>query len=439
MQEIIEQRRWDAKKFDTGRRQLNSDGVTEDIIYASIFQNGLHDIEPDGSFVDVDTLSEPYEVGVSTDKIIRSRAGEVRYSDTGSTSKQLAKIKTKRGKGVSLKLMGYTTYGPFWPTRKEARYTADNGIEVSQVANYKGFNLTLEIANPQTAENVYKFSVKEYGCDYTYEEVDGKIKCQSPDGEDNVWIKALPAIDSTGSEGSVTLRLGGVTAEGYQIIEKVIDPIWLGNAIGLVEVDPSVTIEDGVDGGVINDAGIYYDAPTTNYGSDTRLYINDYFDQGGESQSSAVWVDLSSYNGVTPINGKFILTGATVVGSSYDGTAYKLKVDFVENQITWNDRKTGTAWQTPGMQGVNDRAATKESTYTLPAVGATCDVDLLLGTLTEWVGGTNYGVALVNDTGSSAGYTHVGSAENVSYPIQFYMEYTEGVTGFPFFFDIGHY
>jgi hypothetical protein len=443
MQEIISQRRRDSKKFNTGRTQLNADGVTEDIVYASILQNGLHDEEPDGTYVDVDVLSEPYEVGVSTDRIKRTRAGEIRYSDTGSPSKQLAKIKTKRGKGISLKLMGYNTFGPMWPTLREARYTTDSGIDISQVANYKGFNLTLEIANPQTAENVYRFSVKEYGCDYTYEEIDGKIKCKSPDDKDNVWIKALPAIDSMGSQGNVTLRLGGITAEGYQIIEKVIEPIWLGSAIGLVRVDPSVTIEDGVGGGVISDSIFRSVVPDYNYGARANLINSTVY-------SMLISANLSGYSG-TAISGKF--------GLDIYGTSFPVDIAWHRILIAWNEgnKDTNTAttgevtynsakhnevlWNTAGCLGDGtDRQATPEGSATVTAINSDYAIDITVSTLQAWLdnAGDNNGIIFPQVAANMLTMRSCEATEgNKPY---FYMEYTEGgSSGFPFFFDIGHY
>ena len=71
----------------------------------------------------------------------------------------------------------------------------------------------------------------------------------------------------------------------------------------------NVTIEDGVENefgvGVIKDTYIASDSPSTNYGSNQFLAINGYY--ADETHSSCVRVDLSSFSGSTPLNGKLKL------------------------------------------------------------------------------------------------------------------------------------
>lgn len=429
MLELINKRKWNSKVFDTGKmaaKVLESDHDRP--IYSTKLQNGLHDIEPDGSFVEVNKKFMDYEVGVSTDKIIRNRCGEVRISDTGSASKDLAKIKTKRDCGISLKLKGIRTYGPFFDDLKSCYYTTNEGIILRYYPHYKGVSIVVEIANPQTASNVYRFSLKEYGCDYTYEEINGAIKCISSTGKDDIHIKATYAIDGSGDYGSVHMRLGDVV-NGYQEVEKVIAPVWLGNAEAPVLSDPDITIEDGVDGGVIEDNFILSNDPTTNYGTFTAIYIRNY---SANERSSVVYVDISSLAGATPLSGKFLCATTAYSGAAFDSKAFKLSKRFVETESTWNEYESGSSWETGGAKGVTDRAAIEECTFiTIHSIGEVVDVPITVDTLTEWLT-SNDGLLMESVTLANNAYWACGSAEHSTTPIQFYMEYTEGaVAGIP--------
>jgi len=417
MNEIISKRGWDSKIFDTGR-------VDEKVrpIYGTKLQNGIHDEESDGSFVEVNTKFQSHEVGVSTDRVIRNRCGEVRISDTGSESKDLAKIKTKRNCGISVKLKGIKTYGPFFDDLKSCYYNTDDGVKLRYYPHYTGMSIVIEIANPQTASNVYRFSLKEYGCDYTYEEIDGAIKCVSSTGEDNIWIKATYAIDGNGDGGSVYMRLGSVV-DGYQEIEKVISPVWLGNATAPVLSDPDVTIE-AVDGLV--DSFMYNTLPNTNYGSSTVVTMQEF--NPPNEQRGLLYVPLSSVGEVNWLNGKFTLGPVSSGGAlPYDVKVYRLKRTWTEGTVTWNN--ADTAWGTPGADNTTtDRDATEESTVSVDNV--VTDFPISADTLNNhWNNDAdNKGIVIIRQT--TGGYVHFKSNQNLDIPRPlFYGEYTEEVAG----------
>ena len=433
MNELIHKRKWDSKTFDTGRKKKNLP------VYNTLFQNGLHDEEPDGSYVDVNAKFMDHEVGVSTDRVIRNRCGEVRISDTGSESKDLAKIKTKRNCGVSLKLKGIKTYGPFFDDLKSCYYNTDDGVKLRYYPHYKGVSIVVEIANPQTAPNVYRFSLKEYGCDYTYEEIDGAIKCISSTGKDDIWIKATYAIDGNGDSGYVHMRLGSVV-DGYQEVEKVIAPVWLGNATAPVLSDPDVTIIDGVDSGVIEDTILQKNWPTYNYGISQYMQVHRF--SATNQTNELLRVGLSDYSNITVTNaywgvdiyqasGSFhwdlykIIAGSWVEGTRFHTTA-------LTGEPTWDSRlHSGTPWNTAGCEGSGtDHEAVAESNTLVSAVDSDKHLPLTTATVQDWIdnSATNYG-NVIKTSDAVAGSDHKArSSETVTgNKPYFYMEYTEAV------------
>lgn len=225
MIELIHKRTWDSKTFDTER--FNED---ERPIYGAKLQKGLHDENPDGSYDECNILFETADDGDETDRIKRTRCGRISISNKLDTSKDSIKILTKNGNGVRLKLRGYKTYGPHFDNLKSCYYTTDEGIILRYYPHYKGVKLVIEIPNPKTSTNVFRFVVNEIGCNYTYEDTVRGIKCISSTGEDDIYLGSSPAEDGNGDIINVALSLGGLTAQGKQLIRKAIPPVWLGNA-----------------------------------------------------------------------------------------------------------------------------------------------------------------------------------------------------------------
>jgi len=440
LNEIISKRRWDSKTFDTGRND-----VKELPIYGTKLQEGLHDIESDGSFVECDTKFQPYSIGVSTDKVIRNRCGEVRISDTGSESKDLAKIKTKNKCGISLKLRGHRTYGPNFDDLKSTYYTTNDGVTLRYYPNHKGINIVLELANPQIASNVYRFTIKEYGCSYTYEKIDGGIKCISSTGKDNIYIRATYAKDAEDNYGPVDIDLDGIEA-GHQVIKKTISPVWLGNAVGPVEVDPNITIDD--DTGTFFDALIYNGIPNNNYGAFTQNTVLDY----GASNKQKVlhWVDLSSIATATITSGYF---GFDIFGGTFPkkinsrelltvwGEGNKAGAPATSGECSWNHSAYTTLWNTAGCNGDGtDRSAAVDSSLTVTALGNDTHFTVTADSLNNMKNGTNEGYLFESDIIELNNNVIWRSNEGTGNKPYLYVEYIEGViSGFPFFFGEGHY
>lgn len=436
MNELIHKRGWDSKTFDTGRTQTGAD-KRELPIYGTKIQNGMHDIEPDGSFVDINKKYTPYKVGVSSDRIVRNRCGEVRISDTESVSKDLAKIKTKRNRGISLKLKEYVTDGPFFWNNNSAYYTTNGGIKLWYHSNYKGLNIEIEIANPQTASNVYRFTLKEYGCNYTYEEINGSIKCVSSTGEDDIWIKATYAVDANGDYGNVSMRLGAVDSDGYQVIEKVITPVWLGNAVGPVLSDPNVTIDDV--SGTFEDANISSVPTQEDYNWGSQLFNQHYNGTLNFSNNVAYYVDLSAIpSGVTVTSAKYIFNCVLTSGAAFTVTVNPILRAWGEGiqagsaaatgEITGNSaRHNEELWTALICTGSGtDYNATAAASFTSPAGTGVFDVDLTTVSVQDKIDGSNNGDIFRVPLTNTGAYYREDSSESGGIKPALYIEYTEG-------------
>jgi hypothetical protein len=425
LNEIVSKRNWNSKLFDTGRVDEK-----ERPIYGTKLQNGLHDIEPDGSFVDVNTWFQPYSVGVSTDRVIRNRCGEVRVSDTASESKDLAKVKTKNLCGISLKLKGYRTYGPHFDDLKSTYYTTNDGITLKYYPNYKGVNIVIVINNPQIASNVYRFSIQEYGCNYTYEKVEGGIKCISSTGKDDIHINALYVKDANNDYGDVNIDLDGVE-NGRQIIKKIIAPVWLGNAVGPVELDPNVTIPTGdaaFNWNMIRTFSTVYDR---NYSGEFGTPFMNYA-AANDINAVIAKVDLSAYVGATVTAGtaRFGMNVTLFTGTSLGIEWHELLRSWVTGS-SWNTIEAGavcgrytvyntTPWTTLGARGDGtDRNGTPDGSGTI--TGAS-DPDYQLpisdSLAQQFIDGTNNGILIDPDDAVTGGY-EISS-------MYYYFEYTAG-------------
>ena len=148
---------WDINEHATGRFK---DGKP---VIGATFQNGLNDIEPDGSFVPCDMGIENVIVGVTHLKINRGRYGQLRFGDSGHPNSFLVKIKKKGNiKGLSFKYTG--SNGNSMTTENgKVVCTFDNDISIESTPYYKGVKMDIVVNDPITAPVEYPFSIKTWG------------------------------------------------------------------------------------------------------------------------------------------------------------------------------------------------------------------------------------------------------------------------------------
>ena len=435
MIEIINKRNWDSKCFDTERVQ-QVDGQADLPIYGTTLQNGLHDIEPDGSFVECDMTIEAIVDGVTTHQIKRGRYGELRFGDNSSENQHLCKIKYKDGNGISLKYLGADSGSPI--INGDVKFAAADGIQLRHVPTYEGVKIELITNDPLTASLEYVFSIKTYGQNYTYEIVSGSILATGEDGK-IVTIHAPYAVDANDDTGQVHYELLGIV-EGYQTFKKVVDETWLRQAAAPVKIDPDVTIENGVNGGVIKDNYTRTTNPTYNWGAAINMNI------GFSTQRRAfIGVDLANYIGVTVTNAKFSIY-STSAANLTDLYWYRILRQWGEGnkngavattgEMSYNDYAVPNAWTVAGCDGAGtDRSATSENASAGSWLGVGWnDFDCLPTSIEADLGGF-FSIMIKDDvTASNKGL--ISSQGTSGLRPTFYMEYTEGLPGFPFFF--GH-
>ena len=150
------------------------------------------------------------------------------------------------------------------------------------------------------------------------------------------------------------------------------------------------------------DSYIISSSPNTN-GDGSNLHIGE---SSGGLRRTLIQFNLSSIPAGSTIN------SATLSLYFYDYTVggnrtikvYRLKRVWVENQVTWNEYATGSAWQTAGALGANDYDSTEVAslvvTDTYPAWQAwTLSVALVKEMISGGAFG-NYGFLLIDTTES---------------------------------------
>lgn len=423
----INHKDWDIDEHVTGRFK---DGKP---IIGALFQNGLNDIEPDGSFVTCDMGVKAVINGVTTLEGNRGRWGELRFTDTGSTNKHLCKIKYKDGKGISFKYLGGESSLPDISNGKPS-FVSSNGIIIEHTPTYNGVRIELVINDPLTAPTEHSFSIKKYGQDYTFIEQDGGIVAR---GEDlmPITIHAPYAMDANGEEGPVSMVLTDVVG-AYQTFKKIVDETWLRQAAAPVRLDPVVTIKDGVDGGVVETNLLPSATPNNNMGAWPTFYCHKRISTSHVIALGKVL--LTDYSGVTVIDTYWLLDITTKVGVNYATRVYPVKKDWIEGtknntladpgEPTWLSQKHNLdpAWASPGCQGSGtDHEVAYESEFTITGTGSDFQVDLTNATVQGYIDSpsTNNGFVFIAQ-GLNNGAYWLGDQP------AFYMEYTEGIAIF---------
>jgi hypothetical protein len=420
------------KDWDINEESKGFDGEGKPIIGVT-FQNGLNDIEPDGSFVPCDINIEEAVIGVTTHKVKRGRYGELRFSDAASPNKHLCKIKDKNSNGRSIKYIDADSDLPDVANGKP-KFVASNGISIEHTPMYNGVKIELVVDDTLTAPIEYTFSVKDYGQAYTDELIDGAIVSTGEDGK-KVTFHAPYAEDANGDIGQVYYILLG-KVDGYSRFKKVVDEAWLRSATAPVRIDPNVTIEDGVGGGVIVESMMNAGVVNANYGARVNMNCTDYTptrvnwairtvltghgigtvtlaeyrlncDQitGGGGFNCNLWPILRQWNEGTQ-------NGAGEVGSICAAAARFSQ----ENWTTNNARNAGTDYDNTTATG-SFTAPVGTGAYTI-----TLDNSIIQARVD---GGTDYGDVCHNVTDTSSKSFRTETSESGNKP-QLYIEYTEG-------------
>lgn len=433
MVELIHKRGWDSKTFDTGKKEKGKS------VLGAKLQNGLHDIEPDGSFVDCDMTIETIVNGVTTHQVKRGRYGELRFGDNSSENKHLCKIKYKNGNGISLKYLGADSGSPI--INGDVKFAAADGIQLRHLPTYKGVKIELITDDPLTAPLEYAFSVKAYGQNYTYEIIDGSIIATGEDGK-IITIHAPYAVDANDDTGQVRYELLGIVDE-YQLFKKVVDEVWLRQAVAPVRIDPNVAIDD--DSGTFEDAYISSPSVNNNYGARDLMIARNV---SGTRDCMLMKADLSDYLGATVIAARFGLDIYDVNNPIFIrwhrvlipwGEGVGNDVAATAGECSFNHSEEPTTWTTAGCLGDGtDRQAVEEGNAVIPSISSDYHLDLTTATGQAWLDdvAVNHGIMVDAPVFSHPERILARSSETVTgNKPYFYMEYTEGGGEGFFFFN----
>ena len=407
---------WDINEHATGRFK---DGKP---IVGVTFQNGLNDINPDGSFSPCDMTIEEVTQGVTYLKAKRGRWGEMRFGDSSHPNSFLVKIKNKGLKGISLKYTG-ANGNSMTANNGKPLCEFDNGISIESLPYYKGIKMDIIVNDPLTAPIEYPFSVKTYGQEYVAIEENGGLTFKGED-QDPIFIKPPYAVDSNGDIGIVTIHYTGIV-NNLLTFKKVIDETWLRQAATPVRIDPDVTIVDGVGGGVIEDNWMWSALGTFNFGTSTRGEV---IGSIADPHTALMKVDLSGYSGTVTL-ARF---GVTVYESLEPITIdwYEVLRDWNElnpNGSSWNSAKEGIqAWTLGGCRGSGtDRNSVADGSK-VSAVSSDFQIPISNTLATSWMEAMSNGITL--DTTATSGDAVWRSCETAEATRPyFYMEYTEVV------------
>jgi len=160
-----------------------------------------------------------------------------------------------------------------------------------------------------------------------------------------------------------------------------------------------------------DDAQISADSPTTNYGTATSVKV----DGLSPHAHSVIKFPNIFGSGAGQVPSGAIITSATLkVNCTNLGNImklYRLTEDWVESQVTWNNRSSGTPWTGAGAQGGSNAGISIDGDCT--ALGwRTIDITQFVQ---EWSNGaSNYGIVLM-DSGSDG--VDFASSESANVPL----------------------
>jgi hypothetical protein len=167
-----------------------------------------------------------------------------------------------------------------------------------------------------------------------------------------------------------------------------------GELVGPVEIQQ--------DGTIMKDAQIVQESPTTNSGSSTQFGVGE--DNTNTTHSSALLeFDLSGLPADATVESATLSIWVETDRSSNARTmrAYAINNDWVETQVTWNNRKSSTPWQTAGANGASDVIADDIGSTAMAdnlTDGTRVDVVLDPAMVTEMIRQNYLGIKLKMDT-----------------------------------------
>ncbi len=310
--------------------------------------------------------------------------------------------------------------------RSSATYAnALPGVDVSYVADVDGVKEELVLDGPK-ATATFDFAVSLSEGMVAAENPDGGVDLVDGAGTVVGAFDAPFAYDQTfaasGSESgytdeAVSLR---IASNGPDLMVRLaLDPAWLGDPARVfpVVVDPTLRLT-----GSNADTTIRKAAPDTNYGSDDLLAL-----KGGSDAHRILYRDelFSEPVNVLAAEVQLYMATDTSAATPREVSIHEMSTEWLSGQATWNQRKTGVNWATPGGD------------YRSPAVATVADATGLQAdyiafpmraAVQAWVDGErpNHGVMIKYTNETSGAALPYGSVNNLSvYRPRTVVAYTE--------------
>ncbi|MGD2037980.1 MAG: DNRLRE domain-containing protein, partial [Desulfobacterales bacterium] len=172
--------------------------------------------------------------------------------------------------------------------------------------------------------------------------------------------------------------------------------------------ETTVTYQKGDGKGSVSetdDASLRSDNPTTNYGSAVDILVDDTPDYHTVIKFPNIFG-----GGANQIPLGSTVTSATLTVEVYDpGTdidVYQLTESWIEDQVTWNNRVTGTGWSNAGADGTSSHKAAADDTFT--GSTGTQNIDVTTSVQNWSAGEANEGWVLID---TSSGGVDIYSSE----------------------------
>ena len=421
---------WDINENRNTGRSKNDKPVIE-----AFLQNGLNKKDKNSGLFIPCNMDLTEKIGDRNPWHVNDgRYGNLSFVNLSALNKHEVTIQYESGTGIRLRYEGANCSFESLADNKP-KFKAQDGVTLEHTPTYKGVSIAIVLDDPLNAPDSFKFSIDEISTEYTLKEVNGGILL---DGPEPIMIHAPWVGDGNGEMGQAVLEIGPVEGGRKTIIKRIVDIVWLRQAVAPVKLDPFVTIEDGVAGGIIEDANLGSFAPDQNQG--LRDFIGVHRFAVGNQLTFAAKVVLTAYPGVTAISGNWELDFFRVDNACTLDT-YKILLDWNEGtgnpstaanpgEVTWNSNLHGTStWNAGGCQGNGtDHEAIEESNYSLSATGSGQILPLTVPTIQDWIDSfsTNYGtITMSDDIPASRQIRARSSQATIGNKIRFNFEYTE--------------
>lgn len=175
-----------------------------------------------------------------------------------------------------------------------------------------------------------------------------------------------------------------------------------GNWDGWI-LDPTTTMQPAE--AASNDTVMSSSNPTTNFDAIGSLYAGE---NATEITRSVIKFDMSSITATDTCDSSTytLTTKEDLSSNTRTHYVYRLLVAFTENQATWNDRQTSTAWNTAGAGGSG-------SDYDATALGSlSVTATETLNTAKNWTLSTTETKKLYDGTYTNYGFLHKADTES---------------------------